>query len=261
VLIEEASSVIDEELQQMASALGAAQASTTAYAGVLRTAGAALPTARSGAELSRLATELAAATDRSEAQMRALQQRLESSAGELHRLWAALEKANVEARTDPLTGLWNRKAFDERLAALFKLGGRLSLAIVDVDHFKRVNDRWGHQTGDQVLRFIAAELSRSAPSPRVCIRYGGEEFAILFPGESRGAILESLETMRTSIHERQLRRRSTGELLGQLSVSAGLAERGPADTVATLIARADAALYAAKRGGRNRVVFEAEAGD
>jgi diguanylate cyclase len=259
VLIDQASTVIDAELQQMASALSVAQSSTTSYASALRTAREALPNVSTAGDLRLISDDLLAATDRSEMQIRGLQSRLDLSARELHKLSTALERANAEARTDQLTGLWNRKAFDERIDSLVKQAhatdGRLGMALIDVDHFKKVNDTWGHQTGDQVLRFIASEIGRTAQPPRFCVRYGGEEFAILFPAEGRQAMVETLEKIRTSIYERQLRRRSTGESLGQLSVSAGYAELQPGQSAEDLIACADRALYTAKREGRNRTVL------
>ncbi|HET9159601.1 MAG TPA: GGDEF domain-containing protein, partial [Caulobacteraceae bacterium] len=162
-----------------------------------------------------------------------------------------------EAMTDALTGLANRKAFDETLNAAVahgaKAGEPLSLAIVDIDHFKNFNDTWGHQTGDQVIRFVASVIGRTAAPPRFAARYGGEEFAIIFPGETSDQAKTALEDIRVEISSRMLKRRSTNEDLGTISVSAGLAQWTAGETLDALIERADGALYFAKRNGRNQV--------
>jgi diguanylate cyclase len=159
--------------------------------------------------------------------------------------------------TDGLTNLANRKSFDEALAracaASDANGAPISLAVIDIDHFKRFNDTWGHQTGDQVLRYVASVIARLGDDPRVAARYGGEEFNLLFPGESIGAVSVLLEEVRQEIAGRMLKRRSTNEDLGAVTISIGVAQRYRNEPAASLIERADAALYSSKRGGRNRL--------
>ena len=125
--------------------------------------------------------------------------------------------------------------------------------MLDIDHFKHFNDTWGHQTGDQVLRYVASVLGRTLRAPRVAARYGGEEFTMLFPGESARMVETVLNTIREEIASRNLRRRSTNDDLGAVTVSIGLAQKLPGDTAVALMGLADEALYASKRGGRNRV--------
>jgi diguanylate cyclase len=127
------------------------------------------------------------------------------------------------------------------------------LAVVDIDHFKRFNDTWGHQTGDQVLRYVASVLGRLARTPRMAARYGGEEFALIFPGESEAVVEAALDSVRQEIASRSLRRRSTDDELGAVTISAGYARMKQGETATSLLGRADAALYASKHGGRNRV--------
>src|SRR5690606_30773591 len=147
------------------------------------------------------------------------------------------------------------KAFDEQLARLCeeadaKGGQPLTLAVIDIDHFKRFNDTWGHQTGDQVLRYVASVMNRVAKHPRVAARYGGQEFALIFPGEMGATVEDGLEAMRQEISGRSLRRRSTNDELGAVTISAGYAERRRNETPCALLERADEALYASKRAGR-----------
>ena len=154
-----------------------------------------------------------------------------------------MDRARREAMTDPLTSLPNRRAFDREIARACADGATAStsvfLAMVDIDHFKRFNDSWGHQTGDQVIRFVGSTLKAFARPPRMAARYGGEEFAVIMPREEIGG--------------RRLRRRHTGEDLGQVTVSIGFAKREPGEAVSALIERADAALYTSKRRGRDQV--------
>ncbi len=129
----------------------------------------------------------------------------------------------------------------------------MTLAVIDIDHFKNFNDTWGHQTGDQVIRYVASVIGRMAPPPRFAARYGGEEFGLIFPGESAAMVHKTLEEIREEVCSRTLRRRSTNEELGAVSVSAGYAERRPRESSHSLMERADSALYDSKRAGRNRV--------
>ena len=177
---------------------------------------------------------------------------LTSALEEVSRLREHMEVVRRESLTDPLTNLPNRKAFDAALAGLRQSGEGMVVAMVDVDHFKTFNDRWGHATGDQVLKFVAAMIGRTAHAPRLAARYGDEEFAILFPGETMERVRHDMELMLAHIRGRVLTRRATGEQLGSLTVSCGLAG-GSGEAATDLLALADAALYAAKREGRDRV--------
>ena len=138
-------------------------------------------------------------------------------------------------------------------AAADAQGTTLSVAVLDIDHFKTFNDNWGHQTGDQVLRFVASVIGRVGAPPRFAARYGGEEFAMLFPRESSHQVERMLEEIRVEIGSRMLKRRSTNEDLGTITISSGFAERRPREPVHSAMERADRALYASKHAGRNRV--------
>jgi diguanylate cyclase (GGDEF)-like protein len=162
------------------------------------------------------------------------------------------------AQLDGLTALWNRAFFDQRLAAELTTARRnkqpLSLILSDIDHFKSVNDRFGHPFGDEVLAFFATVLSGRRTVEIPC-RYGGEEFAIILPGTGVQIAVDIADRMRNTFAEHRWRR--FPDLV--LTASFGVADLTmiPADgTAADLLARADTALYAAKRGGRNRVATE-----
>jgi diguanylate cyclase len=196
------------------------------------------------------------ATQRVQRENQALEDRLADTTAEVARLRKHLEAVRREAMTDGLTNLANRKAFDEALERALQAadvsGEPVTLAVLDIDHFKAFNDTWGHQTGDQVIRYVAGVIGRAGPEPRTAARYGGEEFALILPGEDIGAALVILEKIREEVGSRVLKRRSTNQDLGMVTVSVGLAERMPGEPQGSLIERADAALYASKRSGRNR---------
>ncbi len=155
------------------------------------------------------------------------------------------------AHTDPLTGVANRRALNERLVAqvglLARGHQRLSLLMVDVDDFKPVNDRFGHAAGDAVLVELAALMSEELRSSDQLGRWGGEEFLVLVPATPQEAAQELAERIRAAVAEHPFRH---GE---RVTVSVGVAEGLPGETPEQLVARADQALYAAKREGRNRV--------
>jgi diguanylate cyclase len=188
-----------------------------------------------------------------------LETRLSDSSREVNRLRKHLDQVRMEAMTDALTNLANRKSFDEALDG--HCDGNddkaLTLAVVDIDHFKRFNDTWGHQTGDQVLRYVASVLARIGRPPRLAARYGGEEFGLLFPGESAVAVERILNEARQEIASRVLKRRSTNEDLGAVTISAGIAQREFGEDGFDLVDRADKALYESKNNGRNKVTVAA----
>lgn len=163
-----------------------------------------------------------------------------------------LETYMAEVRTDVLTGVGNRRAFEEELKRRFsqweRQGTTMSLLLADVDHFKRFNDYHGHQAGDEVLRGVARVLSETLRDMDTVSRYGGEEFAIILPGSDLEGGKHTAERLREAVaHERF----PVGDAELRVTTSVGLAEIVPGEQPEGLIKRADAALYAAKQGGRN----------
>ena len=253
--IRDAGDILNRQLDSIGRAIDVARQSSDAYGRTLAGAGRELDTLEEAPQLRRLIDHLSDATRRVQRENGALEKRLAESTAEVRRLREHLEQVRRDAMTDGLTNLANRKAFDEAVSRLCEEDDEapLCLAVIDIDHFKRFNDTWGHQTGDQVLRYVANVIGRVGGPPRLASRYGGEEFAILFPSETARTAEKALQLVRTEIASRALKRRSTNEDLGAVTVSAGLAQRRPGETAAALIERADAALYTSKRAGRNRV--------
>ena len=177
--------------------------------------------------------------------------KLDHALRETEELRTALDEARGSARTDPLTDLPNRRAFDETFASLHR-DTAVTVAICDIDHFKRVNDNFGHAVGDRVIRMVAQMLA--SEKGMMVARYGGEEFALLFEDTPLDEAAQVIERIRQVIAERRPRVRETGELIGTVSFSAGVAEGRVGEGRAALIARADAALYRAKDQGRARTI-------
>ncbi|MEZ5895063.1 MAG: GGDEF domain-containing protein [Parvularculaceae bacterium] len=191
-----------------------------------------------------------------------LEQQLERSSNEVVTLRRSMDRIQQEAMLDPLTGVKNRKTFDLELSRLMKEAGNdgepLALIMADVDHFKTFNDRWGHQTGDHVLRLVAEVMNANIKGQDVLARYGGEEFAIILPGTTVSNAHMLADRIRKAIESRRLKKRRTDEDLGLITMSMGISTVKWGDTTETLIERADTCLYAAKKAGRNCVVVETD---
>ncbi len=193
---------------------------------------------------------------------KALESRLALSKTEINNLQHSLEAIRAESLTDPLTGLGNRKYFDRSFAmavqAALASGEPLSLLMFDIDHFKSFNDSYGHLTGDQVLRLVSMSLKQTIKGQDITARYGGEEFAVVLPNTALRQALTVADHIRRAVMAKELKKKSTGEILGRVTISVGVSMLKAGDDTDSLIERADACLYAAKRNGRNRVICEAD---
>ena len=193
---------------------------------------------------------------------KALEDRLTLSKSEISNLQQSLEAIRAESLTDPLTGLGNRKYFDRSIDSAVQnalaSGEPLSLLMFDIDHFKSFNDSYGHLTGDQVLRLVGMSLRQTIKGQDITARYGGEEFAVVLPNTALRQALTVADHIRRAVMAKELKKKSTGEILGRVTISVGVAMLKPDDDTDSLIERADGCLYAAKRNGRNRVVCEAD---
>ena len=191
-----------------------------------------------------------------------LEARLSASKQEINQLQENLEVVRAESLTDPLTSLANRKFFDQAMAKAIvdAAAGQepMSLMLTDIDHFKTFNDTYGHLTGDQVLRLVALSVKQNVKGQDLAARYGGEEFAVILPNTVLRSAVTVADHIRRAVMAKELMKRSTGEHLGRVTISIGVATLRADDTVASLIGRADACLYAAKRNGRNRVICESD---
>ncbi len=132
--------------------------------------------------------------------------------------------------------------------------------MIDIDHFKLFNDRHGHLVGDKVLRVVAQALRERLPRRATIARFGGEEFAVILPEADLHAGWTAAESARQTVNSRELVKKTTGEKLGRITVSIGVGMWRRADSAVSLIARADGALLAAKRAGRNRTITEDQVG-
>ena len=184
------------------------------------------------------------------------EQSLNAANEEIRRLRSELESLRQDAMNDELTGVFNRKAFDIELTQFLNHGDHgpsIHLAMLDIDHFKQFNDRFGHMVGDRVLGLVGKQLNAAARVGVSVYRYGGEEFALVFCGGSFEQAVQFAENLRTTIGNLVLRDTRSGERLSGITVSIGIAARHRGETAEQLLGRADTALYRAKESGRNRV--------
>lgn len=186
-----------------------------------------------------------------------LQDELVSSQSEIRRLQADLQKLHHEALTDPLTGLYNRRGLDFAFQRHFEQSGVVSddcsVVLLDIDHFKKVNDTFGHLFGDQVIRGVAGTLRTHAREQDLVARFGGEEFVLILPDTSAREAQANAERLRAHIERSVIRRREGKDAVARITVSAGVTGFSHGDTLQTLLDRADRALYSAKHQGRNQV--------
>jgi len=185
-----------------------------------------------------------------------LQESLEEERKFCAELRLALEKQRQAASTDPLTGLYNRRAMDHHLNELWAapIDGPLAILMLDIDYFKRINDNYGHLTGDHALCQVAATLCRCIRSEDCAFRYGGEEFLVLLPNTSLDGAISLAESIRGRIEALHLTFPRNWRV--PITVSVGVATRKDQDDPVSLFERADRALYEAKHRGRNQVVHE-----
>ena len=211
-------------------------------------------------DLRAMVAAIAAETTAIAEQQTRLQSQLLDSSQQLAEMRVSLDTARREAMTDGLTGIANRKAFDAALNEASREAAQetlpLSLLMVDIDHFKSFNDTHGHLVGDHVLRLVAKMLTECIKGRDTAARFGGEEFAIILPRTGLDNALKVAEQIRVNVGSRQIVNRSKGASYGTVTLSVGAAEFRPGESLADLIRRADAALYTAKRTGRNRVCGE-----
>jgi diguanylate cyclase len=250
------------EIDQVMAMIEAAAGTASSYSENLADVTQKLHVAMDAPAVRVIVESLIQATKEMEQTNATLEASLSASKQEITQLQESLEAIRNESMTDPLTTLSNRKHFDISLANAVEEarseGQHLSLLITDVDHFKKFNDRYGHLTGDQVLRLVAVSVKQTIKGLDLAARYGGEEFAVLLPNTILGDAMKVAEHIREAVMSKELMKKSTGEHLGRVTISVGVATLHPADTAQTLIERADNCLYAAKRGGRNKVVTEAD---
>ena len=236
----------------------AGQTDVAAYGRALSAGGAALAEPLDAVALAALLDRLGVATAAMQTANARLEGELAAAATEARALTEQLTKAERKAITDPLTGVLNRRgtmeAVERAQAEARAAGALLAVAMVDIDHFKRVNDRFGHALGDEVLCFVAQHVASRLPPSGTVGRLGGEEFVALLPGCDAAAGAAAIDRVRADLAGQIIRNAADGTSLGRVTFSAGVAHDHGVDTADSLIERADRALYTAKRMGRDRVV-------
>ena len=249
---------IDDVMQLLTDALGMSATFDASLSGASEK----LSTAKSREQVKAVVETLIKSTHEMRGTNKALEERLTLSKSEIGNLQQSLEAIRAESLTDPLTGLGNRKYFDRmiEMAVQNALANSepLSLLMFDIDHFKAFNDSYGHLTGDQVLRLVGMSLKQTIKGQDITARYGGEEFAVVLPNTALRQALTVADHIRRAVMAKELKKKSTGEILGRVTISVGVSMLKADDDADALIERADSCLYAAKRNGRNRVICEVD---
>ncbi|HET7681830.1 MAG TPA: GGDEF domain-containing protein [Xanthobacteraceae bacterium] len=258
--LDQVGSQVKDEIDQVMAMIEAAAGSATSYTESLAGMSQQLGDTKDREGLRAIVESLVQTAKDMEISNQALEARLNASKQEIHQLQENLETVRHESLTDPLTTLANRKFFDQALEkALSDAVSKrepLSLMMMDIDHFKKFNDSYGHQTGDQVLRLVAMSVKNNVKGQDIAARYGGEEFCVVLPNTVLRSATTVADHIRRAVMTKQLMKRSTHEQLGRITISIGVAHFHDGDNAQSLIGRADACLYAAKRAGRNRVIGE-----
>ena len=260
--VDDAGEDLTKLVNDVVSRLGVAKDDAVAYGRTLSNASGELGGQQTPEDFRKLVGGLITSTKAMENRAKALEADLEKSSQQVTELKSKLDDVRKESLTDPLTNLANRKCFDIELdraiAQSRETGEPLTLCMIDIDHFKAFNDRWGHTTGDHVLRLVSNCLSENVKGRDTAARYGGEEFVIVLPQTGLTDAVGLANKIRKAVEAKKLVKKSTGDVLGTITISVGTAQLGPNDTAATMTERADVCLYAAKNAGRNRVVSEAD---
>lgn len=248
------------EMQEVDNALSAANEGLSGYARTLAKAQSDLGEPINAERLQRLVTDISRQTSEVERANAHLSGRLSQALQEILSLRDRLESMRVETQKDPVTTLLNRESFDvalnEALEKSERTGDVFALLMMDIDFFKAVNDTFGHLTGDRVLRLVAQTVRQNLKGQDVVARFGGEEFVAILPDTDLEAASVVAEKLRVAVMSRELVKRSTGQNLGRVTISIGVARFRPGDTTRAIIARADHNLYSAKRGGRNMAIAD-----
>lgn len=258
----ETSETIARELDDVMAGLHDAGAQAGVYADELTRTAEGLEADPAPSEFRILVQRAAASTRQAVEQNRILAAQIEDSSRQISQLQTALQAVKLEALTDGLTGLANRRMFDEtlhkRILECAADKSELCVLLFDIDNFRRLNDAWGREIGDQILRYAASVMRQHAQGDLLAARYGGEEFAMIMP--RTGLVLAEALAARINraIKSKQISRKSTGDVIGALTVSAGVVRFRPPESAGDLVSRAEACVAAAKDAGRDCIRTDAQ---
>lgn len=255
--VRKVSDQVQQAISELAVMLGSVQSATTDYGDSLGHVQEKLQNADSIEDLGEVVSVILKDTKMMVEKNQELEVQLVNSSEQVTELKKNLDNVRKEALTDGLTGVSNRKSFDRAIVDLIEEASEnetpLVLLMIDIDFFKKFNDTYGHQIGDQVLKLVARTLVDNVKGRDMVARYGGEEFAVLLPETPLGAGMKVAEVLRRSVESKEVINKTSGENLGRITLSIGVAEYVPGEGMTKLIERADAALYLSKKNGRNRV--------
>jgi len=255
--VRKVSDQVQQAITELAQALGSVKSATSEYGENLDEVTEKIQQAESLEDLGDVVSIIIADTKKMVEKNQQLEGQLETSVEQVSELKKNLDNVRKEALTDGLTGVANRKAFDKNISDLVEEATQnqtpLVLMMLDIDFFKKFNDAYGHQIGDQVLKLVARTLVENVKGRDIVARYGGEEFAVLLPETPAAAGLKVADMLRRSVESKEVVNKTSNEALGRITLSLGVAEYIPGEGVSDMIERADAALYMSKKTGRNRV--------
>ena len=233
------------------------------YSDSLERANRELPMLEKPEQVRAVVTSLIDENERIQDKMSELSKNLESSREQVAKLQSNLAEANEIGMRDPLTSLGNRRYFDTNLVREIEQAHNdnsdMCLVLADLDHFKKVNDRFGHPVGDMVLKLFSELLMSNIKGRDTAARYGGEEFAIIFPNTKLDDAAHITDRIRAELERKQWMLSGTGQRIGRITASFGVARLRRGEGPEALIKRVDAKLYEAKVGGRNRAVVDTAA--
>ncbi len=250
---------LDREMKEVLGLVETYLSSSRDYAGSLNSTAERLTDAKP-AQIKKTVELLIFENAKMRAETESLSTHLEQSKSQIQEMQQSLAEARESGMRDPLTNLANRRKFEQFMAAAIAEAHKekvsLCLVMADIDHFKKVNDTFGHIVGDGVLKYFATLLSRNVKGRDLVARYGGEEFALVLPRTSLADAEILTEQIRAELQSTKLVVKEGNKPLGKLTSSFGVSALRPDEDIAALLQRADDRLYKAKNSGRNRVIAD-----